>query len=121
MAADIKVADILVIFPDEDSLAEDRQKGYFLATSFGKVVEILTERHQVRVTWLYTESYYSKLRPWFLSSGEQYSGILNEAEIFTGDSDVFTPMKAKLDSSKKLTKETINMIKVVLGDEEILK
>jgi hypothetical protein len=121
MEADIKIGDILVIFPDEDSLAGDRQKGYFLATSFGKVVDILSERRQVRVTWLFTESYSSKLRPWFLPSGEQYSGILNETEIFTGDSNVFIPMKAKLDSSKKLTKETISMIKAVIGEDEIMK
>ncbi len=121
MNPDTKLGDVLVIFPDDDSLACDRKRGYYLGASFGKVVEIILTKRQVRVNWLFAETYKSKLRPWFLPDGSLYSGVLSEHEIFTGDSESSTPLIAKLDSQRRLTKDTLTAIGNVLGTAEIEK
>ena len=60
-AAEITVGDVLVFFPDDDSLKEDQALGYYLAASFGKVIK--TDASNVHVEWLYGETYSSTFRP----------------------------------------------------------
>jgi hypothetical protein len=115
----VALGDILVVFPDEESLQADRSLGYFLSASFGKVWKI--EGLSVHVNWLFAERYSSKLRPWYLHGGQIYSGVIQENEIFTGDTNSIEPLKAVLDSNKKLRKATRVAIEDVIGKIEFDK
>jgi hypothetical protein len=118
-SAGVKVGDILVIFPDEDSLEVDRGLGYFLKASFGKVWKI--EGLSVHLHWMFTEKYSSKLRPWYLQGGQMHSGIIQECEIFTGDTESIEPLKAMIDSNNRLKKVTKLAIIDVIGQVEFKK
>ncbi len=115
----MKLGDILVIFPDADSLEHDRSLGYFLHASFGKVIQIgLVD---VGVEWLFAETYSSKLRSWKLPDGNVYGGNIAENEIYTGDTESTVALKAELDKNKKLKEVTKRAIKKVVGIDEFEK
>ncbi len=121
VTAEVKHGDILVIFGDEESQEADRQLGYFLATSFGKVIAIDFTDMSVSVDWLFAESYSSVLRRWLLPDKSIYRGKIVEHEIFTGDSTPARPLKALLDSKRRLSAETKKEIRRAIGDEEFNK
>ncbi len=116
---EVRKGDILVIFGDADSRETDAALGYFLDASFGKVTAI--EGLKVHVSWLFTESYSAKLRPWYLQNGHEHTGILHESELFTGDTSSATPLKATVSRNKKLAQATKQAIIDVIGVDEFEK
>ena len=115
-SAGVKIGDILVIFPDAESLKHDRSLGYFLTASFGKVTRV--GQMDVGVPWLFAETYSSKLRSWKLPNGIVYEGSIWENEIYTGDTQWTVALKAELDKNKKLKEVTKRAIRKVVGVEE---
>ena len=106
-----------MIIGDEASRTTDRELGYFLAISFGRVK--YCDSKQVSVDWLFLEKYSSKLRLWRLAEGVVYSSLLSEHEVLTNEQGI--PMKATLDSQSKLTKSSLAMIRNEIGQEEFDK
>ena len=102
VTAEVKHGDILVIFGDEESQEADRQLGYFLATSFGKVIAIDFTDMSVSVDWLSAESYSSVLRRLLLPDKSICRGKIVEQEIFTGDLTTARPLKAILAAVRRL-------------------
>ncbi len=118
-AAEITVGDVLVFFPDDDSLKEDQALGYYLAASFGKVIK--TDASNVHVEWLYGETYSSTFRPFVLSNGVKYTSVIPESGIFTGDTCSKLPMKAEFDGRNRLKARTKDFIRDVIGVTEYNK
>ena len=92
--------------------------GYFLSESFGKVMYIHKDR--VDVQWLFTESYTSKLRPWYLNDGSVFTGVIQQVnDMFVGGG--CSPLKAQLDRNKKLKVVSLQAIKNGVGENEFNK
>jgi hypothetical protein len=119
LVTEVTAGDVLLFFPDNESLAEDRKLGYFLSASLGRVYRV--EMYCVHVEWMFGETYTGEFRQFILQDGRLYRSVIPECEIYTGDTTSSKPIKAEFDARNRLKSRTKNIIKSVIGENEFNK
>ncbi len=110
----INLDDVVVVVPDEGTLALDRLQGYSLPISFGKVVSKPTPT-SVGLTWLFATTLESRFQPW-VSSVVVVDEIPITALQMRADSDDI--LIVKFTDAGKLTGASKLLIQHLLIDED---
>jgi hypothetical protein len=111
----LKINDVVLVAPDEGSVEEDKNAGYFLPVSFGKVTSV--GDLLVDVEWLFAETFHSKFRPWIESYGPRKSTIHPDT-IHTDPKGKV--IKIEFTKASKLCAHSLKLIESLLSKEIFL-